>query len=63
VKVPIYGYAQTGGDGFPHGFEVQIIGLSGARQTLVSLALARQVSSQRIAAHTSQIIITSKDYY
>jgi hypothetical protein len=51
------------GDGFPNGFEVQIIGLSGARQTLVCLSLARQTPTLRIAAHRAQVIVTSKDYY
>lgn len=63
VAVPAYGLASTSGDGFPHGFEVQVIGLSGARQTLVCITLARQIAAQRLASHRAQIVISSKDYY
>ena len=61
--IPVYAYASATGDRFPHGFEVQVIGLSGARQTLVSLSLARQAPAQRLAAQRAQIIIMSKDYH
>ena len=63
VIVPAFGLANPAGDGFPHGFEVQVIGLSGARQTLVCLALARQTPGQRLAAHSARIVISSKDYF
>ena len=63
VAVPAFGWVSATGDGFPHGFEVQVIGMSGARQTLVCLTLARQIPAQRIAAHRAQIIISSKDYF
>jgi len=63
VAVPAYGLASTSGDGFPHGFEVQVIGLSGARQTLVCITLARQIPAQRLASHRAQIVISSKDYF
>lgn len=63
VGCPAFGFANASGDGFPLGFEVQVIGVSGARQTLVCLTLARQTPAQRIAAHRAQIIISSKDFF
>jgi hypothetical protein len=62
ITVPQFGYANPAGDGSPHGFEVQVIGPSGARRALVCLSLARQMSSQQIAAHSAQVIVSSKDY-
>ncbi|MBI4833200.1 MAG: prepilin-type N-terminal cleavage/methylation domain-containing protein [Planctomycetes bacterium] len=40
VAVPKFGIADQAGAGFPHGFEVQIIGPTGARQVMVRLVIA-----------------------
>lgn len=42
-RVPYYAIADATGDGFPHGFEVQVIGPTGSRTILVRLTLARFV--------------------
>jgi hypothetical protein len=51
-----------GGDGFPHGFEIQIIGPSAGRQVLLHLALMSTrrgglptSSSQRIVVNTREM--------
>jgi hypothetical protein len=63
VAVPRLAYPVTTSDGFPNGFEVQVIGLSGARQTLVGLTLARETSLHRMAAHRAEVVVSSKDYF
>jgi len=65
IKVPTFGVASAAGDGFPHGFEVQIIGPSGARQIMTRIALVKETSSRRvagIAAHVNTTVISAKDF-
>ena len=40
--VAAFALVDTGGDGFPHGFETQIIGPAGARQVLVHVTVVSQ---------------------
>jgi hypothetical protein len=48
-------------DGFPHGFEVQIIGPSGARKMLLRLALCKEGSS-RLIGKDFKAILTTRDF-
>jgi hypothetical protein len=48
-------------DGFPHGFEVQLIGPSGARKLLVRLAMVKEGSS-RLIGKEFKAILTTRDY-
>ncbi|NOZ20630.1 MAG: prepilin-type N-terminal cleavage/methylation domain-containing protein [Planctomycetes bacterium] len=64
VLVPRFGYPDVSlsGPGFPHGFEVQVIGPSGARQVLVRLVLAKETWQKRIAAHETVTIVSTRDF-
>jgi prepilin-type N-terminal cleavage/methylation domain-containing protein len=46
VTVPKFAIADQTGTGFPHGFEVQIIGPTGARQVMVRLVIAYFMASK-----------------
>jgi prepilin-type N-terminal cleavage/methylation domain-containing protein len=59
--VPMYALANGTGAGFPHGFEVQIVGPSGARELLMRLALAKE-GAGRIIAKDFKTILTTRDY-
>ena len=50
------------GDGFPNGFEVQVVGQSGARQALVRIVLAKETSDRRMAAYESTTIISTREF-
>ena len=56
--VPKFALVSVSGDGFPHGFEVQIIGPSSARQILIRIVLAYFVSLDRsfFSAESSTIV-------
>jgi len=49
-------------DWFPNGLEVQVIGQSGYRQTLVRLVLTKETTRQRIVAHESTTIVSTRDF-
>jgi hypothetical protein len=59
--VPQFATVIAGGDGFPHGFEVQIVGPSGAREVLLKLVLAKS-GAQRIVARDLKAVLTTRDY-
>lgn len=59
--VPQFGIADATGDGFPHGFEVQIVGPSGARELMIRLALAKE-GSKGLVSKEFKAILTTRDY-
>jgi hypothetical protein len=59
--VPQFAQASQAGDGFPHGFEVQIVGPSGAREVMVKLVLSKG-GAQRIVARDLKAVLTTRDY-
>lgn len=56
-----FGWLQTTGDGFPHGFEVQITGPSAARQVLLHLAVASTNRSGHTAFADVQMVVDARD--
>ena len=56
-----FGIVSTTGDGFPHGFEVQMIGPSGARQVLLRMAIVSTNLSGHIAHADMQAIMDARD--
>ena len=61
LAVPRFAVADTTGDGFPHGFEVQIVGPSGARELLLRLAIAKG-TTRGIAAREFTAVLTTRDF-
>lgn len=61
--VPKFAQAYSGGSGFPHGFEVQIIGPSGGRQILIRLVLAYSVPLNKTVASSEAITIVAMREY
>ncbi|MFH1999792.1 MAG: hypothetical protein ABIK28_08930 [Planctomycetota bacterium] len=59
--VPQLAIADATGDGFPHGFEVQIVGPSGARELLIRVAMAKQ-GSKGLVAKDFEAVLTTRDY-
>ena len=59
--VPQFGIEDDVSEGFPHGFEVQIVGPSGAREVLVRLALAKG-TSRHVVARDFMSILTTRDF-
>ncbi|MBU0756063.1 MAG: hypothetical protein KJ645_13045 [Planctomycetes bacterium] len=59
--VPQFGLIDNTGNGFPHGFETQIIGPSGARELMIRLALAKQ-GSKGIISKGFRAVLTTRDY-
>ena len=55
-----FGETSTAGEGFPHGFEVQVVGPSSARQVLLNLSIV-STSPGRLAFHRSQIVTDARD--
>ena len=55
-----FGYVTSSGDGFPHGFEVQIIGPASARQILVHTSLVGSRAG-RLAHFQTQLISDARD--
>ncbi len=56
-----YGIIDNTGNGFPHGFEVQIIGPASARQILLHLTLVSTNNNGRQAFHDLQVIGDTRD--
>jgi len=56
--VPVYALEDPFADGFPHGFEVQIVGPSGARELLVRAAMAKGTSKGIICREFSAVLTT-----
>ncbi len=56
-----YSVTDTTGDGFPHGFEVQIVGPSSARQTLLHFVVSSTNRRGHWAWADVQIVLDSKD--
>ncbi len=56
-----YGVVSTAGSGFPHGFEVQVVGPSSARQVLLHLVLASTSRRGRPAWSNMQVVIDGRD--
>jgi len=59
--VPLYAVADFREEGFPHGFEVQIVGPSGARKLLVRLAMAKE-GFRSILGKDFRAVLTTRDY-
>ena len=56
-----FGITELTGAGFPHGFEVQVVGPSAARQILVHLSLVTTNRRGHRAYHDSQVIADTRD--
>lgn len=61
--VPGYAVASAAGDGFPHGFEIQIVGPAGARQVLVRLVLVKFIPvGNRLASQETVVIANCREF-
>lgn len=56
-----YSLVDTSGSGFPHGFEVQIVGPSSARQVLLHLVVASTSRRGRPAWSDMQVVVDGRD--
>ncbi|MCA8964634.1 MAG: prepilin-type N-terminal cleavage/methylation domain-containing protein [Planctomycetes bacterium] len=61
LQVTKYALEDTSGVGFPHGFEVQVVGPSSARQVLVHLVIASTNRRGLMASANLQIVIDTRD--
>jgi len=61
--VPKFAQASSTGSGFPHGFEVQIIGPSGGRQALIRLVLAYYIPLNKSLYSSETITIVALREY
>ena len=62
-QVPLYAIADATGDGFPHGFEVQVIGPTGSRTILIRLSIARYVElDQSMDAFSTAAIANGREF-
>jgi hypothetical protein len=59
--VPVYALEDAFADGFPHGFEVQIVGPSGARELMVRAVMTKG-TTKRIISRESTAILTSREF-
>jgi hypothetical protein len=59
--VPMYALADATGNGFPHGFEVQIVGPSGARELMLRLAMVKE-GANRLIGRDFRTILTTRDF-
>lgn len=59
--VPQLGIASSAGDGFPHGFEIQLVGPSGARELLIRVVMAKE-GSKGLVARDFKAVLTTRDY-
>ena len=57
-----FGLVTTSGAGFPHGFEVQIVGPTSARQVLLRLVIANIIPLGRPAWSSAQAVIDCRDF-
>lgn len=65
-SIPSFGVGKfsvmtTTGAGFPHGFEVQVVGPSSARQVLLHLVLASTNRRGQVAWSNMQVVIDARD--
>jgi prepilin-type N-terminal cleavage/methylation domain-containing protein len=60
-RVSRFGVRSTTGTGFPHGFEVQTVGPSSARQVLLHLAIASTNRSGHTAFADVQMMVDARD--
>ncbi len=56
-----FGRVSNGGSGFPHGFEVQVVGPSASRQVMLHLVLASTVRRGQTAWSDLQTVIDARD--
>ncbi|MBL9076815.1 MAG: prepilin-type N-terminal cleavage/methylation domain-containing protein [Planctomycetes bacterium] len=56
-----YGIVSTSGSGFPHGFEVQVVGPSSARQVLLHLVVSSTNRRGRPAWSNVQVVVDGRD--
>ena len=56
-----FGLVSSDGDGFPHGFEVQVIGPSAARQILLHLSLVSSNNNGRRGFYDMQVVVDVRD--
>lgn len=56
-----YGYVSTAGAGFPHGFEIQIVGPSSARQILLHLVLASTNRRGQVAWSEMRVVVDGRE--
>lgn len=59
--IPLLALEDPLGDGFPHGFEVQICGPSGSREVLVRMVLAKG-TARKIITREFQAVFTTRDF-
>lgn len=59
--IPRYAIPNLLGDGFPHGFEIQIIGPSGAREMLLRLAMGKS-TTRGLYSKDFTAILTTRDF-
>ncbi len=62
IGVGCYGVVDNREDGFPHGFEVQIIGPATARQILLQLALVGTASRGLPASSSQRVVINTREF-
>lgn len=60
-NIPKYGIPNSASPGFPHGFEIQVIGPSSARQVLVRLVVVSTNRSGHIAHSEVQTVLGARD--
>ncbi len=56
-----YSVSSNSGSGFPHGFEVQVVGPSSARQILLHLVLASTNRNGQVAWSAMQVVVDARD--
>jgi len=56
-----FGLVSSDGEGFPHGFEVQVIGPSAARQILLHLSLVSSNNNGRRGFYDMQVVVDVRD--
>ncbi len=61
LQVTKYAIEDTTGVGFPHGFEVQVVGPSSARQVLIHMVIASTNRRGLMASANLQIVIDTRD--
>jgi type II secretory pathway pseudopilin PulG len=59
--VATYGISSSSNGGFPHGFEVQVVGPSAARQILLHLVVASTHRSGHYAWSNQQVAVSARD--
>jgi len=61
LQVGRFGLEDATGDGFPHGFEVQIVGPSAAREILVHMVVVSTARRGQLAWSTNTVVVDARD--